>query len=162
MTTTDPEELVERLIFEVLVDEDHDVIGELFVPSFDEPVPTIGGGLAESLAEVRASYEEFHEHVSITDVELLSVHASETEVLARWSAVTEYRDTYRGIQPTGKSKRHHTLTRARIEDGRIASAQQLRDTLETIPRRRGSPTPPRSRCSIPGSSPSTTRGRSST
>ncbi len=133
MTRDDPEKLVERLIFEVLVDEDHDVIEELFVPSFDEPVPTIGGGLAESLAEVRASYEEFHEHVSISDVELLSVHASETEVLALWSGVTEYRETYRGIQPTGKSKRHHTLTRARLDGGRIASVQQLRDTLETIP-----------------------------
>lgn len=133
MATNDPETLVERLIVEVLVGEDHDAIEEFFVPSFDEPVPTIGGGLAESVEEIRASYEEFHEHVSITDVEILSVHSSETEVMALWSGVTEYQDTYRGIQPTGKSKRHHTLTRAELEDGRISSVHYLRDTLETIP-----------------------------
>lgn len=133
MATNDPESLVKRFITEVLVNEDHDVIAELFVPSFDEPIPTIGGGLAESVDEVRASYMEFHEHVSITDVEILSVHASETEVLALWSGVTEYQDTYQGIQPTGKSKRHHTLTRAELDDGRISSIHHLRDTLETIP-----------------------------
>lgn len=133
MATADPETLVRQFIEDVLVDEDHDAIDDLFVQSFDEPVPTIGGNLAEDLDELKASYEEFHAHVSIRDVEIVSVLASAEEAMALWVGVTEYLEPYRGIQPTGKPKRHHTLTHVEVENGRIAAVREVRDTLATIP-----------------------------
>jgi signal transduction histidine kinase len=133
MATADPETLVRRFIEEVLVDEDHEVIDDLFVQSFDEPVPTIGGDLAEDLKELKAGYEEFHAHVSIRDVEIVSVLASAEEAMALWVGVTEYLEPYRGIQPTGKPKRHYTLTRVEVDNDRIANVREVRDTLATIP-----------------------------
>ncbi|WP_187433076.1 ATP-binding protein [Natronococcus pandeyae] len=133
MATDDPETLVRRFIEEVLVDENHEAIDDLFVKSFDEPVPTIDGNLAEGVDELKASYEEFHAHISIRDVEIVSILASAEEAMALWEGVTEYLAPYRGIQPSGKPKRHQTLIRVEVDDGRIAAVREVRDTLATIP-----------------------------
>lgn len=133
MATADPETLVRRFIEEVLVEENHEAIDDLFVQSFDEPVPTIGGNLAEGVDEMKASYEEFHAHISIRDVEIVSILASDEEAMALWEGVTEYLAPYRGIQPSGKPKRHQTLIRVEVDEGRIAAVREVRDTLATIP-----------------------------
>lgn len=133
MATADPETLVRRFIEEVLVDENHEAIDDLFVQSYNEPIPTIGGDLAEDLDEIKASYEAFHAHVSIRDVEIVSVLASAKEAMGLWVGVTEYLEPYRGIQPTGKPKRHYTVTHVEVDDGRIGAVREVRDTLATIP-----------------------------
>lgn len=133
MNKPDPETLIERFVTEVLVEENHDAIDELFVDSFDEPIPTITGGVAESVAEVKASYAEFHDHVSVREVDIQSIHGTATEAQALWTGMTEYHRTFRGIRPAGKPKRHQQLTRVELENGRIRRVQHLQDTLETMP-----------------------------
>lgn len=132
MTDNDSNRVVERFVTEVLEEERHDVIPELFVESLSEPIPTIMGDVAESLEDITAAYEEYHQRVSISDVEFQAIHGSDSEVLALWSGETTYHEPFRGIRPSGKSKRHLQLTRVELDNGRIRRVQHLRDTLETM------------------------------
>lgn len=133
MTHTDPKRIVKRFITEVLEEERHDVIRELFVESLPEPTPTITGDVAESVDGITAAYEEFHRHVSINNVEFEAIYGSNKEILALWSGETAYHQSFRGIRPSGKSKRHLQLTRVELDNDRIRRVQHLRDTLETVP-----------------------------